>query len=126
MGKDFDTDCTDEIVCPYCGHVESDSWEHIELESSGRVICGDCGKEFWATRNVTILYSSEKVEWKLDGEKKIDRCSLCPCFEKVLEDHGVFKDHVKRCKKSNKSITVNAEENIEFWCELDDTEADGE
>lgn len=124
MSKEFDTDLTDEIVCPECGHEESDSWEYGDLESSGRVTCGRCSREFWATRNVSITYSTETVEWKLDGKKKIDRCSLCSHFEKKLIDCDGFKYPENHCKKSNKSILVNADDNIEYFCDLDDTEVD--
>lgn len=122
----FETDYTDEITCPYCGYEEGDSWEYGDLESTGRVSCGSCGKEFWATRNVAITYSTEKVDWKLDGEKKIDRCANCSCFEKILIDFDGFKDFKKRCMKSDRSILVDENDNIERFCELESVEADDE
>ena len=60
--KEINHTCTDEITCPYCGHVESDSWEYTEDE--GDAECGTCGKEFHYCRNITIDYSTDKIEKK--------------------------------------------------------------
>ena len=52
------TDYTQEITCPYCGYVFSDSWEC----SDGENMCGDCEKLFEVTRVVTIDYCTEKID----------------------------------------------------------------
>jgi len=64
--SDFATDYTAHAVCPSCGYVDQDPWE-IELggsfgEGSGDVECYSCGEEFRLTRNISITYSSEKME----------------------------------------------------------------
>jgi|LGVF01.2.fsa_nt_gb uncharacterized Zn-finger protein len=54
---------TDEIVCPYCGVKERDSWEVSPGEEDiGEIDCGSCNKTFIAERIITIKYSTHKVD----------------------------------------------------------------
>jgi transcription elongation factor Elf1 len=56
---------THNIVCPYCGYEDRDSWEtHMEDGDLETVECGRCEKEFEAECHVTVEY----VTYKL-GEK---------------------------------------------------------
>jgi hypothetical protein len=55
-GFDGDTDQTDEIVCPYCGYVESDSWEYPE----GKRTCCDCERLFTVEHNTVVTYTTRK------------------------------------------------------------------
>ncbi len=50
-------DCinNDEIVCPYCGNIQSDSWE---LAQDGDVECDLCEKQFRVEIDTTITYTS--------------------------------------------------------------------
>lgn len=50
-----DTDYTDEIVCPHCGHQHSDSSERGE----GPCECDDCGSAFEVTKYVDVTYSTK-------------------------------------------------------------------
>lgn len=61
---EFDTDYTDDIICPYCGHKDRDSWEvdFGGMEGDTDVNCGACGEEFHASRSVSVSYSSWKKE----------------------------------------------------------------
>jgi transcription elongation factor Elf1 len=59
---EIDTDGTDEIVCPHCGEVFTDSWEYGRDEDIGEVECGECEKTFYARRNISISYTSEKLD----------------------------------------------------------------
>jgi DNA-directed RNA polymerase subunit RPC12/RpoP len=47
---------TKEIVCPYCGYEQGDSWEYDgecdELE------CAECGKKFHYSRDISVSYST--------------------------------------------------------------------
>ncbi len=52
-----DTDYTDEITCPHCGYVCSDSWEI----SDGKRECGDCGREYEVERDVVVTYCTTKI-----------------------------------------------------------------
>ena len=61
---EYDTDYTREITCPYCGYVFSDSWEvnQVEMEWEEEIDCMRCGKEFLASKEVSITYSTQKIE----------------------------------------------------------------
>ncbi|MFZ3047005.1 MAG: hypothetical protein WA151_13920 [Desulfatirhabdiaceae bacterium] len=55
---DGDTDYTDEVICPNCGHKHSDSWEMQD----GEYDCGECGKPFVVVIDVDITYCTYKKE----------------------------------------------------------------
>lgn len=61
MVEKFDTDYTDNIVCPYCGYEESDSLEHT-WDYDDEYECENCGKTFSWERNVLVSYTSFKAE----------------------------------------------------------------
>ena len=63
----FDTAYTQEVTCPWCGHVGHDSWEYESDEFE--VECGECGREFVAWRNIEVTYGSKRPECK-DGKHK--------------------------------------------------------
>lgn len=55
-----DTSYTDEIVCPYCGLEHTDSWE---LDSDdGEYTCERCEYEFSYSRNISVDYSTHKID----------------------------------------------------------------
>lgn len=56
----YDTDGTDEILCPHCGFEEGDSWEHDD--KGGILECESCGKKYRYDRDVTVTYTSTKIE----------------------------------------------------------------
>lgn len=58
--SDIDHKHTDEIVCPWCGQEESDSWEYDE---NGTIDC-ECGNKFYYERIIDVTYSTEKIERK--------------------------------------------------------------
>ena len=45
-----------EMICPYCGYEQRDSWEIPG--DDGTVECGRCEKEFDFTRNVEVTFST--------------------------------------------------------------------
>jgi DNA-directed RNA polymerase subunit RPC12/RpoP len=62
--NDFDTDYTNDVICPYCGHHHTDDlheffsdrdWEDISI-----IECHSCEKEFHAERDITVHYSTSK------------------------------------------------------------------
>jgi hypothetical protein len=60
--KNFDTDFTNNMVCPHCGYEDGDCWEYgmkdgEELQTE----CHSCGKKFSVTCYISINYSTEKV-----------------------------------------------------------------
>jgi DNA-directed RNA polymerase subunit RPC12/RpoP len=51
----------DEVVCPYCGYVHTESYEFFDdMEGDEDIECIDCGEEFRVSRIVTIQYTSRK------------------------------------------------------------------
>lgn len=54
--QDIDHDCTDEIVCPWCGHEHTDSW----AKSEGRNECDACEKPFILIVHTQISYTTVK------------------------------------------------------------------
>lgn len=53
-------DClwNNEIVCPFCGGEQTDSWEYGKREDIGNVECDHCGRTFYASRHIEYTYSS--------------------------------------------------------------------
>ena len=56
----IDTAWQQEVTCPYCGHVSTDSYEYFLSEDPATIECDDCAMEFEAFRNVTITYTTYK------------------------------------------------------------------
>lgn len=56
-----EVDCrgSDEIVCPYCGERETDSWDCSD--SGDNVYCEACGGTYGYEREVWITYDSYKI-----------------------------------------------------------------
>ena len=52
-----------EMICPYCGYTERDSWELTD--DDGQNTCGQCDSEYEYTRDVSITYSTTP---KTEGE----------------------------------------------------------
>lgn len=63
---EIDHECTDNAVCPYCGHVDKDSWELPENDSETQ--CGSCGKEYFYERSVFVSYSTHKIESEVNND----------------------------------------------------------
>lgn len=55
----IDHDCTDDIVCPWCGSQYEDDGEY---GPEGSMDCGDCHKKFKWAADYSVTYSTEKVE----------------------------------------------------------------
>lgn len=63
--EEFDCWKQDQIVCPYCGYKNEDSWEYNEDDTSA--FCGSCDNEFKLSVNISVDYSTEKKEDKCQG-----------------------------------------------------------
>jgi len=63
----FDTEYTNELLCPYCQHPFAGAWE-LPYDN-GEVECGECEKDFRYTRHIVIKYSTFKLE---DGNDEQD------------------------------------------------------
>jgi hypothetical protein len=68
---EFDCEYTDAIVCPYCGHEQSDSWEICGDRNDGETDCGECEKKFSYSRDFTVNYTTHKSAC-LNGEAPHD------------------------------------------------------
>lgn len=60
IGEGEDKYYEDEITCPYCGYVHSDSYEYSDSDDNHK--CGQCGGIFSYERNVEVTYSSTPVK----------------------------------------------------------------
>lgn len=63
----IDTERTDEITCPHCGHVHIDSWEWdsgngMGAEGDGEEDCAACDEPMIVSRHVTVTYSTKKPQ----------------------------------------------------------------
>lgn len=58
MGN-IDHEYTSQIISPYCGWEDRDSWE---AGDSGDMECDRCGKKFHLERDVTVTYSTDKID----------------------------------------------------------------
>lgn len=59
LDADHDTEYTNNMICPYCGYEDIDSWEFDY--DVGECDCPRCGKTFEYTRQVEVTYCTEKV-----------------------------------------------------------------
>lgn len=64
MNEEIDHECTDEIVCPWCGSIWQDSHEvEPNEEYLSPQYCEDCDKWFYASRYVRVSYDTYKVTY---------------------------------------------------------------
>ena len=64
---DIDHKYTENIVCPYCGYEDTDSfeWERDAIEVNNVAVeCDECGKKFKCSRQFEITYTTRKHEVK--------------------------------------------------------------
>lgn len=59
--SDIDTNGTDEVVCPCCGHEHGDRWEYA-LDESSNIDCEECRRPFFAERITSVTYRTEKIK----------------------------------------------------------------
>lgn len=59
--SNIDHEYTKEIVCPYCGNEQSDSWEFSE---DGEITCDVCENDFDYEKIITVEWSTSKKQCK--------------------------------------------------------------
>jgi transposase-like protein len=60
-GETDETDCEDEIYCPYCGELyEPDCEYELYEEGEHDLTCGECDKEFIVTVNISYSYDTKR------------------------------------------------------------------
>lgn len=57
---------TPEIVCPWCGHIKTDSWELI-CDFDDEYECSECEKVFEYERDFKVTYTSRKRKCDYPG-----------------------------------------------------------
>jgi DNA-directed RNA polymerase subunit RPC12/RpoP len=60
----FDTKHRDNIVCPYCGYEDEDSWAvdfGPGIDGETELQCASCGQAMKAKRYSTVAYTTEKL-----------------------------------------------------------------
>ena len=62
MSESYDCEMRDALVCPACGHAETDSWEYFRDDEDGTVSCGSCGVDYYASRIVSVYYTTRIIE----------------------------------------------------------------
>lgn len=87
---------TKNIVCPYCGYEEHDSWEF--QGECGETECGECGKIFIWSRNVEIDYSTRFHCEKNNEEHQWDEWRYVEWDEKMQIGDYYFRV-CDRCEK---------------------------
>ena len=61
----FDTEFTNNIVCPHCGDENGDSWELAMKDGEHEIQdCGSCNEQFEVYCDISISYSTEKLKPK--------------------------------------------------------------
>ena len=50
---------SNDPICPYCGHVQSDFWEYPGED--GDCDCGDCGRRFMWSRHIEVTFSTTSI-----------------------------------------------------------------
>ena len=63
MSKDFETENTENIVCPYCGE-EIEDWHDMGIndDTEDATFCAECEKEF--------IFIGHIGEWSFNSFKK--------------------------------------------------------
>lgn len=58
--SDSQHDGTEQVVCPYCNHEHTDSWEFQDGETD----CAACGKEFHLSSTTETTYTAQRIVGK--------------------------------------------------------------
>ena len=69
--EEIDRKHTENIVCPYCGYISTDSWDYSN--DSDDIECDECGETFFYEREYDITYSTIKTPCE---EKENKECSF--------------------------------------------------
>ena len=63
-GKATETSGEDKVYCPWCGeeYDTTDEPEIAYVDGDHEVECGECGKQFKISTNVSFSYDTERIE----------------------------------------------------------------
>ena len=62
--RDLSTKYEDSIKCPHCEWEFVDSWEYNDMTSGGMINCENCDEPMHLEVNVSITYSTWKVDYE--------------------------------------------------------------
>ena len=83
---------TRNIVCPYCGAKDGDSWECLPGEEDlGNIECWECEKTFSAQRIITVEYCTYKIDWLEEWKCYNDNITREREAVRKLRDEGYYK-----------------------------------
>ena len=76
--NNLDTEYKDNVVCPYCGHIQDTNYCYFDNEKSGTYECEMCGNLFHFKVITEISYSTYPIEEKVcpNGFSDISRVSV--------------------------------------------------
>lgn len=63
MQEEFETEHTENPVCPFCGHEHDDAWDWGGRDI-GDYVCNNCEKIFKYVRHIEIYYYTSKPKEK--------------------------------------------------------------
>lgn len=86
--REIDHEYTENIVCPYCGYEDEDSFEQYVDEDEKLISCDSCNKKFYATRNIEVTYSTDFAKYAT--------CSVCGNKKVVVENCSAYGTKVKQ------------------------------
>ena len=101
MNEEYDTDFTNEIVCPYCGAENGIPDEHSDEGELVEMECRECEKEFVYQCNYSVDYSSQKAPCLNGGEHS---------WKKMVGAPRKYFENKYRCEYCNKEKKFNDEE----------------
>lgn len=94
-GSGFETRYTDALVCPYCGHEDSDSWELSESDANHQ--CGSCEKFFTYETHITREFISSRADCLNGGMHR---------WGKPLDFETYLYKHCQDCEKSERTTKM--------------------
>lgn len=61
--KRINTAYQSHVTCPHCGNVNEDTWDlGLDEDSIEELECGVCEKKFFVEMDVTVEYSTTKID----------------------------------------------------------------
>jgi uncharacterized Zn-finger protein len=87
----LDTWREDAVVCPWCSHRFTDSWEYNDYAADAEVECEKCGRLFTLNVEHSVLYSTAKMEAPEDGSPRRFVVARA-CFDGNHHPQVTYKD----------------------------------
>ena len=94
--EEYECSYQDDLVCPYCGHIETDSWETPDNATEGS--CNSCGKDYKIEQEFSRTFSTYKTcqedeactfgPWQKYGTDSYRECKLCNKREWQIDEQA--------------------------------------